>query len=109
MESSADHGSRLRKMLGAWETITTQTDELEKAGMLTPDQAHRYRLVVQQYQADLNYCVTNTLTTLETEEAGQFEKLRLAFEARLKVVPKITVQTLEQEEAETQSEPGKSE
>jgi hypothetical protein len=67
----------------AWGSIITHTVELEQAGFLTPVQSERFRLVAQEFQADMNYCITNSLCTKETEEAGHYGKLRIALEERL--------------------------
>src|SRR5579871_6826429 len=67
----------------AWGTIITQTGELEQAGFLTSQQSERFRLVAHEFQADMNYCITNSFCTKETEEAGHYGKLRMALEERL--------------------------
>lgn len=36
-----------------------------------------------EYWADLNYVATNWLTPAETKEAGQYQKVRLRFLAKL--------------------------
>ena len=67
----------------AWGTIITHAGELERAGFLTPVQSERFRLIAQECQADMNYCITNSFCTKETVEAGHYGKLRIALEERL--------------------------
>ena len=64
----------------AWGAIITHARELEQAGFLTPVQSERFRLVAQEFQADMNYCITNSFCTKETEEPGHYGKLRMALE-----------------------------
>ena len=71
----------------AWGTIVTHIAVLEQAGFLTPVQSKRFRLTAQEYQADMNYCITNAFCTRETEEAGHYGKRRRAMETRLNLSP----------------------